>query len=338
MLEQPPTIEPIEPIEPTMTTARTQKALSMRRLYGRSGEYATVARFEYNPSMDGMVRFVRLARQLGFLLALLAPGSVHAHPRVERAVELARMANFEAALHAFEEAEAAEDLQRDDLLELYEARALVHFALSNHVELEADLGRLASLDPERQLGGEFPPEIATTFRELAAEQPGLLTVVVTPSTDRGRIRLQAHTENDIRQLVTRTTIHGRVDGGPWRRLRGDTLEVDADGLSEIEYYAVAIGAGGVHVAALGSEESPEVFRLSERPPGPPNGGVVDPTTPTIPPAAVVAPPREQDPEPRRAWIWWTVGGSVAAAGIVTALVLSLGGTTYSSPQPTWPAL
>jgi hypothetical protein len=104
------------------------------------------------------------------------PATVRAHPMLDRAVASYEEANFKTALHTFDTAARNADLSVEELLELFEMRALVHHALGDEAAMQADLRRLNAVRPTYQLGRLAPPPVRTAFEEVRKASGGTLGV------------------------------------------------------------------------------------------------------------------------------------------------------------------
>jgi len=91
---------------------------------------------------------------------------------LDRAVASYEEANFEAALNTFDIAARNADLSVEELLELFEMRALVHHALGDEAAMQADLRRLSAVRPTYQLGRLAPPPVRTAFEEVRKANEG----------------------------------------------------------------------------------------------------------------------------------------------------------------------
>jgi hypothetical protein len=95
---------------------------------------------------------------------------------LDRAVASYEEANFKTALHTFDAAARNADLSVEELLELFEMRALVHHALGDEVAMRADLRRLSAVRPSYQLGRLAPPPVRAAFEEVRKANGGALGV------------------------------------------------------------------------------------------------------------------------------------------------------------------
>lgn len=85
---------------------------------------------------------------------------------LDRAVAAYEAADFELALRTFDTASRNADLSVEELLELFEMRALVHHALGDEEAMRADLFRLVAVRGSYQLGRLAPPSVRAAFEEV----------------------------------------------------------------------------------------------------------------------------------------------------------------------------
>jgi len=102
----------------------------------------------------------------------LVPATASAHPMLDRAVASYEEANFTSALRTFDAAARNADLSVEELLELFEMRALVHHALGDEPSMRADLRRLSAVRPSYELSRLAPPPVREAFEDLRAENAG----------------------------------------------------------------------------------------------------------------------------------------------------------------------
>ncbi len=248
-----------------------------------------------------------------FGVALLCASPAAAHPEVEAGRALYAEADLTGALEAFDRAEQATDLTREELAQMLETRVLVHLALGHDEAAQADLERLASFDPQHAFGAETPPEVVRDFDEVRAASGGPVEVRVHSEPDRGAVRIAAHVEHDTRDIVRAVRIHYRVGAADWETAEGEAT-VQAGG-EPVEYWAEAVGPGGAVVATHASAVSPRR---------------VEPAAPVV-----VGGEAEGGVAP---WVW--IGGGVLAAGIVVAVIAlaASGGGPSDQTQPSYPAV
>jgi hypothetical protein len=119
---------------------------------------------------------VRLGIIALFAAIWVVPAAVRAHPMLDRAVAAYEEANFETALRTFDAAARNADLSVEELLELFEMRALVHHALGDEAAMLADLRRLNAVRPSYQLGRLAPPPVRAALEEVRTASDGPLGV------------------------------------------------------------------------------------------------------------------------------------------------------------------
>lgn len=254
---------------------------------------------------------LRWQAMLSCVLALTATTAVRAHEKVDEARVLYEEARFADALTVLGEAEAGDDLAREDLTELYVLRAGVHLAMRNDDAVRSDLARLHLVDPTFEFGRRASPDLVRAHREVQAESVGDLRLVADPSAVRGGVSVAASMEGDPLGMVRHVRIFARADD-EWQSTEESPLVVLTQGQSA-EYYVQAVGPGGVVLAEVGSRAAPLRFDLTGTP--------LD-----------EAPPPARS---KRALVWGLVGAAVAlvAGGVVLAVVLSNGGSDQTRVQP-----
>jgi hypothetical protein len=107
-----------------------------------------------------------------FACAGVIPSAASAHPMLDRAVAAYEEANFTSALRTFDVAARNADLSVEELLELFEMRALVHHALGDDASMRADLRKLNAVRPSYELGRLAPPPVRDAFEEVRTENAG----------------------------------------------------------------------------------------------------------------------------------------------------------------------
>ena len=121
---------------------------------------------------------------MGFRLGIIAfltlfwalPGAARAHPLLDRAIAAYEQAEFDRALRTFHTAERNADLSVDELLKLFEMRALVHDALDDRASMRIDLRRLVAVRSSYELSKLAPPSVRAAFEELRKASSGPLAV------------------------------------------------------------------------------------------------------------------------------------------------------------------
>ncbi len=243
-----------------------------------------------------------LAPALWAIVLSLAPARAAAHELVDEGRRLYEEAEFVAALDVLGRAVAGSDLDVEDVVLVFETRALVHLAMGQADAMREDLRRLAAIRPDHALPSVAPPDLVTAFAEVRAASAGAPRVPLTTEATTLGVTVTARVENDSASLVREVRISGRAAGGAsWERATGAPLFVPTPEGEVVEYYAEAIGPGGAVIARTGEEDAP--LRAA--------------------PAAVAAAPSGG----MEAWPWIVggVGVAVVAAVVVTVVVLSTGG-------------
>lgn len=244
------------------------------------------------------------------LSGLLLPAALWAHPLVDEGRRRFEMADFRGALEALDEAEAATDLDRADVIELLELRALVHHALDDGAGVERSLRALGALDPEHRFGREVPPHVVELFGSLERRP---LRVDASWQGIAGGVAVTVAVEGAPPGLARHVVVRGRPAGGlEWSEAEDEDLGLAVEAGETVEWHAWVVGPGGATIATQGSEDAPERFvvpaglGLDERPPE--SSGA---------------------PEPMSPWIW--VGVAAGAAALV-ALVVTVAFVATAEPD------
>ncbi|MCA9608637.1 MAG: hypothetical protein KC619_23700 [Myxococcales bacterium] len=188
-------------------------------------------------------------------LALLAlPGIAYAHPAVDRATALVLDGDYEAARPAIDAALARDDLTREDLVALLEARALLLHGAGDTDGLDAALTALASFAPTHTFGPRFPPDLAARSVAVGREMRGRLRVVVAQVPSAVGVRLEARVENDRASIVRRVRI--RVFDAALGQWREAEPPLEATAGRELLVFVEAVGPGGAVLASEGSADAP----------------------------------------------------------------------------------
>ena len=143
---------------------------------------------------------------------------------------MVREADFEAALRALEETAESDELTRADLVRLFELRAMVHHALGNESEIDADLTRLATLEPGHSFGVTVPPALQSRFDRLREDLDEPFGVHVEAREIRGGFQIEVEVEGDEAELVDGINIFTRLPGGgDWVRTEGRSASIPVRG-------------------------------------------------------------------------------------------------------------
>jgi hypothetical protein len=234
----------------------------------------------------------------------LVPLTASAHPLVDEGRRLYENGELLPALEVFGRAQAGDDLTLADLTEVFELRALVYRILGDEGAVEAELRRLAAIAPDHQFSQEVPPEVRETFVRMRARNRGRIEIRVEVDASGGSVALSARAHNDVAGLVDRIEIAGRT-ASQWAVDRAGTLSLEASPGERIEFYARAIGPGGVVLATLGDEDDPESRVIEDT-----SGGGLS------------------------GWVWLGIigGSALVVAGVVVAVLLA------TAPGDQWQVL
>jgi hypothetical protein len=169
-----------------------------------------------------------------FGLVALVPAAARAHPMLDRAVVAYEEADFERALRTFDMAAANADLSVEELLQLFERRALVHHALGDDDSMRADLERLLAVRASYQLGRLAPPSVRSAFEEAraAAADAGSVELRIEETRIEGELWVVAKVLRVPENLVDHTTLQCSVDNNARtvsRTSQGTTASVKLDG-------------------------------------------------------------------------------------------------------------
>jgi hypothetical protein len=89
---------------------------------------------------------------------------------LDRGMTAYEQADLELALRTFDAAARNADLSVEELLQLFEMRALVHHALGDETGMRADLNRLIAVRGSYELSRLAPPAVHTAFEEMRQAQ------------------------------------------------------------------------------------------------------------------------------------------------------------------------
>jgi hypothetical protein len=253
-----------------------------------------------------------LVLALGVLGGVAAPGAARAHPDLDAAIAAAEEADFDAALSGFDAAIASGTLTRDELVVLLAERAMVLHALNRDQALGRDLGLLAMLAPERELGRAAPPPLNARWNELRTSQAAPLSVhgACVPTAAGAEISAQVDGLRDPE--LGQVFIHMRGAGGRWVQKQASSVDISS-GDDARDYYVEVRGLGGVPLASEGSADAPlHCAALAD---------------------ASVATGHDSDDDGRnKKKMWWWLGGTgavVAAAAVAAVIVLGKQGDKES---------
>lgn len=146
----------------------------------------------------------------GFLWLL--PSVASAHPLLDDGISAYEEADFRGALRTFNLAARDADLSVEELVLLFEMRALVYHALDNDTAMLMDLERLGALRPYRKLGGLAPPPVREAFDAMLEANGGTLGValVIEEKTFNGLPFVVARVERVPKGLVHHVGLQCRL--------------------------------------------------------------------------------------------------------------------------------
>lgn len=278
------------------------------------------------------------------VFACLLGNEAKAHPLLDDAIVSYEDADFRSALRTFNLAARDADLSVEELLLLFEMRALVHHAMGNETAMLQDLARLGAVRPSHRLGGLTPPPVRKAFDDMLEANGGTLGVelVIEEKDFDGKPFIVARVEKVPRGLVHRIGLQCRIppDGRNMARTAQGTrarMELPESGQHE-GCEATAQTKRGTVLFSAGIEGT-------RAPPPPPPPPVVSPLPPPVAPqpsptqsAAIfrTSEHTESVDEPttkKKKWPWFVAAAVVMVAGGVTAGIVVSKGSKQSQPQP-----
>jgi hypothetical protein len=148
-----------------------------------------------------------------FALYWLVPGTARAHPMLDRGIAAYEQADFEQALLTFDAAARNADLSLEELLQLFEMRALVHHALGNEASVREDLRRIVAVRGSYQLSRLAPPSVQAVFDEVRAANGAMQSVElrIEEETIEGEPWMVAQVLRVPEGLVDHTTLQCNVE-------------------------------------------------------------------------------------------------------------------------------
>ena len=203
-------------------------------------------------------------------LAQVAPGAL-----VDRGVAAYEEADFDGALAAFREAEAA-GLDRAQLVRVLAHRVLIAHASEDAPTLEREALRLVSLDPEA-LRDQASPALVRALEAARARADGLVRLRVTHEVAGDGLALRARVEGDVAGLVSQVHLRARRGDGPMVEAVDGVVTLPGTGTEGVLVVADCVGPAGAILATLGTNAPPrplaaEVAETVLAPPPPSSGG------------------------------------------------------------------
>jgi len=244
----------------------------------------------------------------------MAPRVAFAHPMLDEAEHLFDEAQFDEAVAAYERAEGASNLTREDLVRLYAGRALVHHTRGDSQSLELDLFRLATLEPDHRFPAHIPPLVREAFERVRAQNNVTEPVAVSVQANSapGGVRVEGRVERDLAAIVQEVRVGMRTPGREWTVRVNAPLEMPITSDQTVEYFAEAVGPGGAVIAHTGSQVRPRSSTVDE----------------LVHPVEVIPDDDDDDDDSGGVPLWpFIVGGVTLAAAGAVLLVILLSGTS-----------
>ncbi|MGB0678173.1 MAG: hypothetical protein ACPGUV_00760 [Polyangiales bacterium] len=262
-----------------------------------------------------------LAVLCGLTLWLLGGPQAAAQSLLSQAKARADEARFSEALALLQRAERSHKLSRPALRQLFEQRAVVHFALRDFDGAKRDLKHLAVVAPKHRLTAAAPPALHRAFAQaVRAQQNRPFRLRVEHTQQDATLTLRLRTLHPPSALLRSVHLYARRAGAPdWEHSAEQTLALDAGmALGRVEYFAQAWGPGDVVLQQVGSRETPQslLLRPVMQVPAAPSPAV------TWGQASETSSARQDEGGGRR-WLWWVGAGGVVAVTVATVLALTL---------------
>lgn len=263
-----------------------------------------------------------------------------AHYLLDDAIASYEDADFRAALRTFNLAARDADLSVEELLLLFEMRALVHHAMGNETAMLRDLERVGALRPRHQLGGLAPPPVRNAFDDMLEANGGTLGVelVIEEKVFDGKPFVVARVEQVPQDLVHHVSLQCRVppNGRAIARTAQGTrarIALPESGAHQ-GCDATAQTRRGTVLFSAGIERTlPKSAPTSTEPPAP----APMPTPVPAQSSSVFQMPEYKGPvdqptaKKKKKWPWIVAVTAVAVAGGVTAGVLLSKNSKQSQP-------
>ena len=262
-----------------------------------------------------------------------------AHYLLDDAIASYEDADFRAALRTFNLAARDADLSVEELLLLFEMRALVHHAMGNETAMLRDLERVGALRPHHQLSGLAPPPVRKAFEDMLAANGGTLGVelLVEERSLDGKPFVIARVEEVPRGLVHRISLQCRVQ--PHGRLVARTaqgtsarLELSESGPHQGCDATAQTRRGTVLFSAGIDGTLPPPLVAAEPPPAPLPAPVPLQSPGVFQVPEYKGPVDEPSAKKKKKWPWIVAAAAVVVAGGVTAGVLISKSSKQSQPS------
>lgn len=244
-------------------------------------------------------------------------GPAYAHPMLDRGVAHYENADFEAAIRTFDQASRNADLSVEELLRLFEMRALVHHAVGDEHAMREDLRRVAAVRPSYQLSALAPPQVMRAFNQILLDKKKVELRIEEVSEGR-EWSMKARVLRVPDQLVDHVTLNCTVGASGTavsRTSKGKETSIDLP----------RRGAYSRCDATARTRQGGVLFHA-----------VIGETRTSPAPAEAFQLPTYQDraDEPKRKrWPWFVAAAAVLVAGGITAGVVA-SNRSSDSTQPT----
>lgn len=281
-----------------------------------------------------------MARRGGIIALLVSvslfAGEARAHPLLDDAIAAYEDADVRGALRTFNLAARDADLSVEELLTLFEMRALVHHAMGNETAMLRDLERVAALGTGHRLTDLAPPRVREAYLETLEANGGTMAVelVLEEKSFDGKPFVVARMEQVPKGLVHHISLQCTVEQDSRtvaRTVQGTRARIplDESGAYDLCTATAETRRGTVLFSARidGAPLSPELplpdvtAAASERPSGltyqrPGDAGPTD---------------EASTKKKKKKWPWIVAASAVAVAGGVTAGVLLSRRSNESTP-------
>lgn len=272
-----------------------------------------------------------------FAVLCLLSTEAKAHYLLDDAIASFEDADFRAALRTFNLAARDADLSVEELLLLFEMRALVHHAMGNETAMLRDLERVGALRPGHELSGLAPPPVRNAFEDMLEANGGTLGVelLVEERSFGGKPFIVARVERVPKGLVHHVGLQCRVQ--PHGRLVARTAQGTSVrlGLSKSGAHqgcdATAQTRRGTVLFSASLEGTVTPPPVAVEPPPPPLPRPVPAQSPGVFQLPEYKGPVDEPTAKKKKWPWIVAVAAVAVAGGVTAGVLISKSSKQSQP-------
>ena len=200
------------------------------------------------------------------------------------------------------------DLSTQDLMKLFEMRALVYHAMDSRKKMRRDLQRLASMKPTHRLGRLAPPQVRDAFDDVRQAVNGAIRVDMAAQALPGELRINARVRRDATQIGKALYVYTRLEEGDWVQHTGEIAAVSLEEGGQVAYLLRrTCGPGGAILTRTGSRKQPRMAEIPKV-----EGPVIITKTG----------PQFKAKAPAGAWVGWGVGAAgLIGGGIIGGLTL-----------------